>query len=231
MIINCFNTFDGLRRRVPLYSRLMATLALLFVALLLSGPLTGTGAAQEGATVRLETLPAQEGADTVTVAIRIENATRLYGAEVHLTFDPTLLEIQDADPDEEGVQIQAGDFPNPDFVVQNQADNDKGTIDYAVTQMAPREAVDGSGVLALITVKGKDKGTSSLTFVSAKLANPDGQEIPSQTVDGQVEIAATAAPGGANLGLLVGAGVVVVLVIVVVALFALKKKPGNKSPS
>ena len=184
--------------------------------------MTGTGSAQEGATVRLEPLPGQEGTDAVTVAIRIENATRLYGVEVHLAFDPAHLQVEDADPDTEGIQIQAGDFPSPDFVVQNQADNAKGTIDYAVTQLAPREAIDGSGVLATVTVKGKD--TSSLTFVGAKLANPDGQEIPSQTVDGQVEIAATAtaAPGGMNLGLLIGVGVVVVLVIGVIAFFALK---------
>jgi hypothetical protein len=220
MTMNCFDTSNSLRRRFPLYFRLVATLALLLVALLLSGPLTGTGSAQEVATVRLE--PGQEEADAVTVDIRIENATYLYGAEVHLAFDPNHLEVQDADPDTEGVQIQAGSFPSPDFVVQNQADNNKGTIDYAVTQMAPREAVDGSGILATVTVKGKGKGPASLTFVEAMLANPDGQEIPSQTVDGQVEIAATAAPGGMNLGLLIGVGVVVVLVIGVVAFFALK---------
>jgi hypothetical protein len=224
MTANRFGVFDGFQRQFPLYSRLVVTLVLLLVALLLSGPLTGTESAQEGATVRLETLPGQEGADTVTVAIRIENATRLYGAEVHLAFDQARLEVQDADPDTEGVQIQAGDFPSPDFVVQNQADNVKGTIDYAATQLAPREAVDGSGVLATVTVKGKDKGTSSLTFVGAKLADPDGQEIPSQTVDGRVEIAATAVSGGMNSGLLIGAAVAVVLVIVVVAFLALKRK-------
>jgi hypothetical protein len=223
-MVYCFNTFNSLRQRFPLYSRLVATLALLLVALLLSGPLTGTGSAQEGAVVRLEPLPGQEGAGAIAVAIHIENATRLYGAEVHLAFDPARLEVQDADPDTEGVQIQAGDFPSPDFVVQNQADNARGTIDYAATQLAPREAVNGSGVLATVTVKGKDKGTSLLTFVGAKLADPDGHEIPSQTVDGQVEIAATAVSGGMNSGLLIGAAVAVVLVVVVVAFLALKRK-------
>jgi hypothetical protein len=75
-----------------------------------------------------------------------------------------------------------------------------------------------------VTVKGKDKGTSSLTFVGAKLANPDGQEIPSQTVDEQVEIAATAASDGVNSGLLIGAGGVVFLVIIVAAFLGLKRK-------
>lgn len=212
----CLNTPNSFRQRSALYFRLVATLALLLVVLLLSGPLTGTGSAQEGATVRLEPLPGQKGADVMTLAIRIENATRLYGVEVHLAFDPARLQVQDADPAKEGVQIQAGDFPSPDFVVQNQADNTKGTIDYAVTQLAPRQPVDGSGVLATVTVKGKD--TSSLTFVEAKLANPDGLEIPSQTV-------VTAVSGGVSTGLLIGVGAGIVLVaVVVVALLVLRRK-------
>jgi LysM repeat protein len=123
---------------------------------------------------------------TTEVAIRVENVTRLYGTEVHLTFDPNYLEIQDADPDKSGVQLQMGSFPAPDFVVQNQADNVQGTIDYAVSQLAPRESVDGGGVLATITVKTKGEGSSWLAFTSAKLANPDGQQIPAETLAGEV---------------------------------------------
>jgi LysM repeat protein len=126
---------------------------------------------------------------TTEVAIRVENVTRLYGAEVHLTFDPNYLEIQDADPDKSGVQLQTGSFPAPDFVVQNQADNVQGTIDYAVSQLAPREPIDGGGILATITVKTKGEGSSWLAFTSAKLANPDGQQIPAETLDGEVAIA------------------------------------------
>jgi LysM repeat protein len=126
---------------------------------------------------------------TTEVAIRIENVTRLYGAEVHLIFDPNYLEIQDADPDKPGVQLQTGSFPASDFVVQNQADNVQGTVDYAVTQLAPREPVDGGGVLATITVKTKGEGTSRLAFTGAKLANPDGQQIPVETLDGELVVA------------------------------------------
>jgi len=126
---------------------------------------------------------------TTEVAIRVENVTRLYGAEVHLTFDPNYLEIQDADPDKSGVQLQMGSFPAPDFVVQNQADNVQGTIDYAVSQLAPREPIDGGGILATITVKTKGEGSSWLAFTSAKLANPDGQQIPAETLAGEVAIA------------------------------------------
>ena len=126
---------------------------------------------------------------TTEVAIRMENVTHLYGVEVHLTFDPNYLEIQDADPDKPGVQLQTGSFPAPDFVVQNQADNVQGTIDYAVSQLAPREPIDGGGVLATITVKTKGEGSSRLAFTGVKLANPDGQSIPAETLDGEIVVA------------------------------------------
>jgi LysM repeat protein len=126
---------------------------------------------------------------TTEVTIRIENATRLYGVEVHLTFDPNYLEIQDADLDKPGVQLQTGSFPAPDFIVQNQADNVQGTVDYAVSQLAPREPVHGDGVLATITVKTKGEGTSRLAFTGAKLANPDGLQIQAETLDGEVVVA------------------------------------------
>jgi LysM repeat protein len=139
--------------------------------------------------------PARQGVGpggTTEATIRVENVPRLYGAEVHLTFDPNYLEIQDADPDKPGVQLQTGSFPAPDFVVQNQADNAQGTIDYAVSQLAPREPLDGGGVLAVITVKAKSEGTSRLAFTGVKLANPDGQQIPAQTLDSEVVVAAGA---------------------------------------
>ncbi|HUT18635.1 MAG TPA: cohesin domain-containing protein, partial [Anaerolineae bacterium] len=48
--------------------------------------------------------------DTVNVDIRIENASNLYGAEVHVAFDRTRLEVLDDDPAQTGVQILPGSF-------------------------------------------------------------------------------------------------------------------------
>lgn len=144
----------------------------------------------EGTAVGIDPAWQRIGPGTTTeLTIRIENAVRLYGAEVHLAFDPASLEVQDADPDADGIQLQPGDFPKPDFVVRNQADNVMGTIDYAISQMAPREPIDGSGVLAKITVKTKGEGSSWLAFTEAKLANPDGQQIPAEVLNGEIVVA------------------------------------------
>jgi len=129
--------------------------------------------------------------DTVTVDIRIEDVTDLYGVDVQLSFDPALLEVQDADPGTDDIQIQKGTFPAPDFVVKNEADNSAGTIWYAVSQMSPTEPISGSGVAASITFKGLAGGTSSVAFTYQKIVEIDGEQIPATTQDGQITVVGT----------------------------------------
>ena len=64
--------------------------------------------------------------ETKKVRIEVENVTGLFGAEVHLAFDPNLLEVVDADADTAGVQIEPGDFLSPDFMAKNNVDQASG---------------------------------------------------------------------------------------------------------
>jgi len=116
-----------------------------------------------------------------TLDVRVENIARLAGAEVHLTFDPVLLEVVDADPSMEGAQIVHGDFLSPDFVVQNTADAATGTIDYAIATMSLDEAVSGSGVLARIPFRALAEGETQVTIRSVLLSDTQGQPIPVET--------------------------------------------------
>ena len=131
--------------------------------------------------------------DTVTVDIRIEAVTDLYGVDVRLSFDPTLLEVQDADGNPaNGVQIEVGSFPAPDVVVNNEADNSAGTIWYAVSQrndLHP-DPVSGSGVAASVTFKGLAVGTSPVAFTYQKMVKKDGEQITATTQDGQITVKA-----------------------------------------
>ena len=63
---------------------------------------------------------------TTTVDILIENVTDLYSADVYLTFESDLLEVVDADPDTDGVQIEPGTFLDPDSTIQ---DVDQGVVE------------------------------------------------------------------------------------------------------
>jgi len=129
--------------------------------------------------------------DTVTVDIRIEDVTDLYGIDVRLSFDPALLEAQDADGDPaNGVQIQGGSFPAPNFRVKNEADNGAGTVWYAVSQMSPTEPISGTGVVASVTFQGLTAGISPVEFTYQKMVKRNGDPIPATTEDGEIEIGA-----------------------------------------
>jgi len=127
---------------------------------------------------------------TVTVTIQIENINNLFGAEVHLTFDPALLEVVDADAGTAGIQIAHGGLLSPDFVAQNLVDASAGRIDYAISQMPTHTPASGSGSLANITFKGKAAGTSSIAFTTVLLADTNGAQIAAITSNGTIEVTA-----------------------------------------
>ncbi len=152
--------------------------AILLGAVALANPLAVSRVAAQGTVVKVD--PASSTVSigaTVVVNVRIENVTNLAGAEVHLTYDPFLLEAQ---------QLQAGGFLAPDYVVQSSATG--GRIDYAIAQMPPHTPVSGSGALLQITFKGLAAGTAALNFTSAILSDGSGTLIPSTTQNGTVTV-------------------------------------------
>ncbi len=131
-----------------------------------------------GATMRLDYLVVEQGA-TVELKVVVDRVVDLFGAEAHLTFDVTRLEVVDAKPLRPGIQIGDGDLLNPDFVVRNLADNESGLIYYAVSHMPPRRGVDGSGVLLRIIFRARASGTAEVALRQVVLATSSGEEIPS----------------------------------------------------
>lgn len=127
-------------------------------------------------------------ANEATVELVVENASELYGAQVQLGFDPQVLEVVDANPSEDGVQIEPGSFPKPDFIVQNSADNAQGTILYALTQLPPTEPGQGNGVLARVTFRGKVPATTRLEFRHYLLADMRGGGIEATSQGGQIRV-------------------------------------------
>jgi parallel beta-helix repeat protein len=126
--------------------------------------------------------------NTVTVDVMVGDIENLYGAQVALTFDPTLVEVVDADSSAPGTQIEKGSFPVPDYVIVNLADNSAGTIDYAVSLQGAKPGVNGSGVLARITFHGLSDGVSYVAFTGSILSDPQSVAIDHSTQDGQVEV-------------------------------------------
>lgn len=175
-----------MKKLFPISQRYWLALILVVTTLFLVP--TDYGLAQDTSVLLSPASAEVDVGNTTTVDIRIENVTNLYGAEVHLSFDPALLEVEDSDEDMAEVQVQPGSFLAPDFTAQNRVDLEAGTIDFAISQMAPTEAVSGSGVLATITFKGKASGTSDLNFSSVTLSDQGGEEIDAGSQNGSVTV-------------------------------------------
>jgi len=134
--------------------------------------------------------------ETATTNVLIEDVTDLYCVQFEITFDPTLVEVMDADAVRAGIQIQPGDFLSPDWLLDNTVDNANGTIAFALCQMNPSPPQTGSGVLATITWRGKALDVSPITFTYASLGAPGGVPIPASTQDGEIIVTSEAWPSG-----------------------------------
>ncbi len=152
-----------------------------------SSPVSEVSAAQSGSVIRLQpsTQQLNVGA-TITVEIQIDNVANLTAAAIKLQFNPGILQVQDTDPAKDGVQIEAGNFLSPDFVVVNEVNHETGLIHYAVLQLSTTEPANGSGVLAKITFRASGPGNSQLTFSGVQLSNKESQEIAVTSQAGEI---------------------------------------------
>ena len=128
---------------------------------------------------------------SAVIEIWIDNVTDLYAVDIQLAFDPNVLQVIDADPSQDGIQVEPGDFLSADFVVDNEADNVTGDIFYAVTQIGSTPPANGSGLLARATLQAVAQGTSQLNFVLAQLVTiTDGspEEISVTPLPGQITV-------------------------------------------
>lgn len=126
--------------------------------------------------------------ESTTLEIRIENVAELFAADIEIRFDPAILQVQDADPGKDGIQVQPGNFPSPDFVAENVADNSAGVIRYALTQLPPSTPLNGSGLMLSITFQGVANGSSNITIANLALATNQGQQIQATPENGTVTV-------------------------------------------
>jgi hypothetical protein len=165
--------------------------------------LPGHSLAQGGARVYLSpaTISASAG-EQFTVEVIAEGMSNLYAEEIHLRFDPQALAVLDADPQQEGVQLEAGTFLDPQsgFVVANKADNGEGTALFAMTLVNPAPPAQGGGVLARVSFKALQPGATEIQLEKALMVNSSIEIIEVSTAGTQAQIGsqAPAAPAAAT---------------------------------
>jgi hypothetical protein len=179
-------------------SFLKSSLAVLTIALSLTGSVSA--APGQEAIVRPDPLiSAIPVGGQVVIDIYIQDVQNLYGVDIRLGYDPTVLEVQDANPAVSGVQIQPlSSFVKPDFVVRNKACNAvdpadpacliAGIVRYAVTQVNPSAPASGSGPVAAVTVKRLTPDATPLWIVTHDLSDRYGVTIASTTQKGRVDL-------------------------------------------
>ena len=137
--------------------------------------------------------------ETVTINLYVQDVVDLYGVDVRLSFDSEVLQVVDAAPATDGVQITPLDtFLKPDFVARKKACNSAdpsdpecaagGLVWYAATQVNPSQPVSGSGPLAALTFRRIKAGDAVLKVNGHELVTRTGTVIPSQTLDGVITL-------------------------------------------
>lgn len=154
--------------------------------------------ADTGARVYLQPVPVESG--LLAIDVIAENVTDLYGLELHLKYDPAVLEAQDVQPDQAGVQVEPGALlpVSQGFVVANRADQAEGKVTYAITLLNPAPPVNGSGPIARLTFKALQTTASTINIEQAILVSVHLQTIPVQTTPLTIGGAEPAPPVNAN---------------------------------
>jgi hypothetical protein len=170
-------------RPVPVLALITALLLIVLAGL---GPLAAAPAVDTIVRCEPELIVGQIGAP-VSFTIFVDDVADLYGADVRLSFDPSVAQVVDANPGKGGTQIEILDaFLSPDYVLRDRADNVAGTIWYANTQINPSPPVAGSGALARVTLQPLKAGGFDMPITNADLANGRGETLPANARDCRV---------------------------------------------
>jgi hypothetical protein len=142
-----------------------------------------------------ETTTAGPG-ETVFMSVQLESASLVSGVDLSLTYDPAVLLVLDADPNEDGVQITPGTCPEPEFFIYNEANVISGTIQYAVVDLGV-DAGCTSGEVAQIDFQCIGLGTSDVSFSpETEISDPEGITITLTTQNAAITCTdVTSTPG------------------------------------
>ena len=117
-----------------------------------------------------------------TIDINLDSAQNLYGYEVWLSFDPSVLKATD---------INYTEYLNePTYIWHSETNNADGYAALAVSSRLPAEAKTGGSPPPLATIQFKTigTGTSQLHLYKTILVDDQTMEISHETVDGTVQV-------------------------------------------
>ena len=124
--------------------------------------------------------------------LQVVDVYNVYGIDVTITFDPTLIKVIDADAERPGVQILPGPLFDDRlyYVAENRVTVDEeagvGTIRFVATLLSPAPPISGSGTIASIpyeVITARALEGTAFTIEHAILASPTGAPLPTDWED------------------------------------------------
>ena len=160
----------------------------LLAALCAAAPGSAQQGAQVGVFADLE-IPLNE---RVEVPVEVRDVSELYAVDLTIRFDPAVLQVEDANPDQAGIQPGLATFLDAGMTLFNEVDNESGTVRFVMSQINPSEGKSGDGNLLVLYFVGKQAGTSSVSVEAVEFSNRFGEAIPVSGVDAQIVVSASA---------------------------------------
>ncbi|MCB0209278.1 MAG: hypothetical protein KDJ52_08110 [Anaerolineae bacterium] len=194
------------------------------------------------ARLTLQNIPLQDE-KLLIVNVNLADVSDMYGAELQVRYNPAQLKVRDNDTRLDGIQIKPGPliaFDNR-FVVQNMADPETGTVDFAFTLLRSATPIEGEGVLATIVFEILGSGPYTLDFGDVQLVSSRFEAIPVET-EGLVIDTGTEAGSGETgstasnqigLTVVVGGGLILSVILLVILSLRLSggRVPATPSPA
>lgn len=124
----------------------------------------------------------------VEVPVEVRDVEELYAVDLTIRFDPEILQVEDADPNQAGVQPGLATFLDAGMTLFNTVDNETGTVRFVMSQINPSEGKSGSGNLLVLYFVGKQAGTSPVTVEKVEASNRLGEAIPVSGMDAEIVV-------------------------------------------
>ena len=125
--------------------------------------------------------------EQVEVEVWIEDVVDLYGVDVELSYDSTVITVADSNPNQAGIQITpSDDLISPDFILINEVDPSEGTIHYVVSQVYPSDPVSGSGILFSFVATMSGPGDANILVSENTLSNQYGSEYSISAMESHI---------------------------------------------
>lgn len=160
---------------------------------------TATTEPVQGTAVKVD--PATQTINVCTtntsVTVAVQQVENMAAVQLELVYNPAVVQVIDANPGSDGVQITVDPVFSSGFVAQNEVDTVAGRVSFAATLLGS-DKIDGDTGLIQVDFEPVAAGSSSLTLENVILASTAGQPIDHQLVAGAITVVEDCGSSGAS---------------------------------